>query len=320
MGAARRGADRRAGSGALDTVLLLPGRPARLQSVVRIPAARRRLRADHDLPARPPHGGGEPVLVPQGGRDAGHRVRAGAARHLPEEAARRGSGTTRRRLHAEAHGRCLLPSRGVRRSRRRLPAGRHRSWAASRSAGRSSTTRPPACTRASRHRWNGQFLFGMPVPFRFGFEGDAQGSRSAWSGSLHFELFSDPSFTSDFYGRSEGFRLSETLEPVEGTTAAQTTSLTWEITNRFDLAKLVTDPRRHDVQRAVPERPVLMAQPGAWIRSRRLFLLPVEHRRTERIAHRVRRSPAAGRRRATDRSGDDRPPRGEELRARQGFP
>ncbi len=90
--------------------------------------------------------------------------------------------------------------------------------------------------------WNSSILFGMPVPFRFGFKGDAQASRPAWSGSLHFELFSDPAFTSDFYGRSEGFRLSETLEPVEVTTAAQTTSLTWQITNRFDLAKLVTIP------------------------------------------------------------------------------
>ena len=87
--------------------------------------------------------------------------------------------------------------------------------------------------------WNESVLLGMPVPFRFGFRGDARGSGSVWSGSLHFELFSDPDFSEDFYGRSEGFRLTDTLASVEGVSAAATSNLTWEIANRFDFSKLV---------------------------------------------------------------------------------
>ncbi len=90
--------------------------------------------------------------------------------------------------------------------------------------------------------WNTSTLLGALFPFRYGFEGDGSAANGPWSGSLHFEMFSDPSFTSDFYGRSEGFRLSETLEPVEGATAAPTSNLTWEVTNRFDFSKSLTIP------------------------------------------------------------------------------
>jgi hypothetical protein len=90
--------------------------------------------------------------------------------------------------------------------------------------------------------YNVSALFGIPVPFRYGFAADAKASRAAWSGSLHFELLSDPDFSKDFYGRSEGFRLTETLMPAEGAAAASTANLTWEFANRFDLAKLVAVP------------------------------------------------------------------------------
>jgi len=90
--------------------------------------------------------------------------------------------------------------------------------------------------------WNRSVLLGIEVPFRFGFEGEAKATRNAWTGSLHFELFSDPDFSKDFYGRSEGFRLTETLAPTEGTAAASTTNLTWEVANRFDLTKAVSFP------------------------------------------------------------------------------
>lgn len=90
--------------------------------------------------------------------------------------------------------------------------------------------------------WNSSVLLGIPVPFRFGFSAQARGSSAAWSGSLRFELYSDPSFTRDFYGRSEGFRLSETLEPSSGTAAALTNALTWEVTNRLDLARALGLP------------------------------------------------------------------------------
>lgn len=85
--------------------------------------------------------------------------------------------------------------------------------------------------------WNSSSLFGATVPFRYGFEGDMKAASGPWSGSLHYELFSDPAFTSDFYGRSEGLRLSETLTPVEGAAAAAKGSLAWELTNRFDFSK-----------------------------------------------------------------------------------
>ena len=122
MGAARRGAHRGPGAGALDTVLFLPGRPARLQSLVRVPAARGRLRADHHLPDRPTRGGGEHVLLPQGERGAGQRLRPGAARHLPAQASDTGDGRTDRQEDAEAPARRIFASRCLRGNRGRLPA------------------------------------------------------------------------------------------------------------------------------------------------------------------------------------------------------
>ncbi len=85
--------------------------------------------------------------------------------------------------------------------------------------------------------WNSSVLLGVHVPFRFGFSADTRAATDTWSGTLHFELYSDPSFTSDFHGRSEGFRLSETLEPTQGTAAGATNSFVWEVTNRIDLAR-----------------------------------------------------------------------------------
>lgn len=89
---------------------------------------------------------------------------------------------------------------------------------------------------------NSSVLLGVDVPFRFGFKADARAATDAWTGALHFELYSDPSFTSDFYGRSEGFRLSETLEPSQGTAAGVTNSFAWELTNKFDLGRALHLP------------------------------------------------------------------------------
>ncbi len=145
---------------------------------------------------------------------------------------------------------------------------------------------------------NWSVLLGIPVPFRFGFEADARATLDAWSGTLHFELYSDPAFTRDFLGRSEGFRLSETFEPIQGTTAAVKSTLTWEVTNRIDLTKALDLPAGHTLSVPYLNGTVLVAQPRAGRRARHTgshgpftdLLLPLEHRRSQ-----ADRSPRAGR-------------------------
>ncbi|HEY9593762.1 MAG TPA: hypothetical protein VHE79_04750, partial [Spirochaetia bacterium] len=46
--------------------------------------------------------------------------------------------------------------------------------------------------------WNSSSLFGLTVPFRYGLEGTVKSSGTSYNVSATFQLYSDPSFTSDF--------------------------------------------------------------------------------------------------------------------------
>ena len=90
--------------------------------------------------------------------------------------------------------------------------------------------------------WNTSSVLGLSVPFRFGVEGDVKGSGDAWSASARFEYFSDPSFTSDFYSRTEGVNLGDVLGAKSPTPAAPKQNLSWDIASRLDLTRLVSLP------------------------------------------------------------------------------
>ena len=84
------------------------------------------------------------------------------------------------------------------------------------------------------------------MPFRFGIEGDLRQAGSFYSVNARVEILSDPSFTSDFYARTEGLALGEVLEPTTATaaTVAKKSTLSWDLTGRLDLARLLGLPRR----------------------------------------------------------------------------
>ncbi len=93
--------------------------------------------------------------------------------------------------------------------------------------------------------WNSSSLFGLVVPFRFGLEGTLRTTGDVFSMSADFQYFSDPSFPSDFYNRSEANFLSTLLTPPSTTTAATTaqqSNLSWDLAGRLDLTKLVGLP------------------------------------------------------------------------------
>jgi lipopolysaccharide assembly outer membrane protein LptD (OstA) len=98
--------------------------------------------------------------------------------------------------------------------------------------------------------WNSSSFFGLVIPFRFGLEGTFASSKDAYSVDAAFQYFSDPSFTSDFYTRSEQGILSSLITNTTDAassgsavaTTAEQTALTWNLTGKLDFAKLFTVP------------------------------------------------------------------------------
>lgn len=92
--------------------------------------------------------------------------------------------------------------------------------------------------------WNSSSIFAMPVPFRFGLEGTFKSTGDIYSVSAGFQYFSDPSFTSDFYSRSEAGIISTVLAPpsTTGAVAAQQANLSWDFTSKLDLTKAIGLP------------------------------------------------------------------------------
>jgi hypothetical protein len=98
--------------------------------------------------------------------------------------------------------------------------------------------------------WNSSSVFGLGVPFRYGLEGALKTSGTAYSLNADFQYFSDPSFTTDFYTRSESGMLSalftqaSTSSTATAATAAtpQQTNLSWDLSGKMDFTKMVNQP------------------------------------------------------------------------------
>jgi hypothetical protein len=92
--------------------------------------------------------------------------------------------------------------------------------------------------------WNSASVFGLSVPFRYGMEGSLKTSGTYYSLTAGFQYFSDPSFTTDFYTRSESGVLSAlfTQPNAVPTTTAQQVNLSWDVSGKLDFTKLVNLP------------------------------------------------------------------------------
>ena len=94
--------------------------------------------------------------------------------------------------------------------------------------------------------WNSSSFFGVLVPFRFGMDGNIQGSSDLFSASWKFAYYSDPTFTSDFYNRNEGLNfnavLQPTTNPVQSAATTSQPTLSWDFVSKLDLSKLVKLP------------------------------------------------------------------------------
>ncbi len=92
--------------------------------------------------------------------------------------------------------------------------------------------------------WNSSSLFGLTVPLRFGLEGSLKTSGSFYSVTAGFQYFSDPSFTTDFYTRSESGMLSALFaqQNAAAVTTAQQVNLSWDVTSRLDFTRMVNLP------------------------------------------------------------------------------
>ncbi len=92
--------------------------------------------------------------------------------------------------------------------------------------------------------WNSSTLLGLTVPFRYGFDGTLKTTGNVLSLSAGFQYYSDPSFTSDFYSRSEAGILANLVpkSKTTATTAPSQSNLSWDLTGRFDFSRLVNSP------------------------------------------------------------------------------
>ncbi len=92
--------------------------------------------------------------------------------------------------------------------------------------------------------WNRSSVFGAVIPLRFGLEGTFKSSGDTYSVGADFQYFSDPSFTSDFYTRSEAGIISTVLTPPTATGAVtpQQANLSWDFTSKLDFTKAIGLP------------------------------------------------------------------------------
>ncbi|MBN2553508.1 MAG: hypothetical protein JXB06_12100 [Spirochaetales bacterium] len=98
---------------------------------------------------------------------------------------------------------------------------------------------------AYRSDWNRSSFFGLDLPFRFGMESDWELGSGSHRLSGKFAYFSDPSFSSDFYNRSEDAGLTRLigLEPIQDTaTEGETRNLTWELSGKIDFSDRFDTP------------------------------------------------------------------------------
>ena len=188
--------------------------------------------------------------------------------------------------------------------------------------------------------WNSSSLLGITVPFRYGLDGTIKTSGDIYSVNGTFQIFSDPSFTSDFYTRSEASLLSSLLNQATTattttttTTAATQSNLSWDLDGKLDFAKLVNVPfitslavQDLDLKATwLSYTPSGLTAPASK-RPGKHVLLSFEHHRTQHFpffqrrspvsrqlphhgpANRPRRTTAAARRRRSRSGAQARPP------------
>ncbi|HUI69863.1 MAG TPA: hypothetical protein VL354_05035 [Spirochaetia bacterium] len=95
--------------------------------------------------------------------------------------------------------------------------------------------------------WNTSSFLGTLLPFRFGLDGSIQNNSDIYSLSWKFAYYSDPTFLSDFYNRSEGLSFSAllqstTLNPVQTAATATQPNLSWDYVSKLDLTKTIKSP------------------------------------------------------------------------------
>jgi len=92
--------------------------------------------------------------------------------------------------------------------------------------------------------WNRAYLFGFPLPLRFGLESSWDLGSGNYTLSGSFEYYTDPSFTSDFFNRAEDTGLTRLIgiEPLEETTEGGKQNLTWELNGQMDFSDKFDTP------------------------------------------------------------------------------
>ncbi|MGA2641200.1 MAG: hypothetical protein ABSG21_09895, partial [Spirochaetia bacterium] len=92
--------------------------------------------------------------------------------------------------------------------------------------------------------WNSSSVFGLTVPFRYGMEGSLKSNNSFYSLAAGFQYFSDPSFTTDFYTRTESGMLSALFTQPGAVPAStpQQVNLSWDLSGKLDFTKMVNQP------------------------------------------------------------------------------
>ncbi len=92
-----------------------------------------------------------------------------------------------------------------------------------------------------KSHWNRSSIFGLDSPLRFGMKGEVKTAGEVGSVNAHFEYYSDPFFTEDFYTRSEGLKLTSDLETLlaESEPVSLQSNLSWDLSSQFDFSKSV---------------------------------------------------------------------------------
>jgi len=139
-----------------------------------------------------------------------------------------------------------------------------------------------------RSSWNESYLFGLPLPLRFGLESSWSLGSGGYRFSGKFEYFSDPFFTSDFYNRAEDTGLTRLvgIEPVvESTGEGEKRNLTWELSGQADFSGNIDRPliktlsfpyiKANLYWQSRENKQLVAPDPDAYYAPSRLFYYPV---------------------------------------------
>jgi lipopolysaccharide assembly outer membrane protein LptD (OstA) len=94
--------------------------------------------------------------------------------------------------------------------------------------------------------WNESYLFGLPLPLRFGLDAGWNVGSGGYRLAGTFEYYSDPYFTSDFFNRAEETGLTRLLgiDSTESDTTEEQEkrNLTWELDGTADFSGFLDTP------------------------------------------------------------------------------